>query len=253
VLYSKFVASFEPTLQNAPENFMKYRNLNPALIVQTINQLRDRVEERFPGAGLAKVAAELQQIGEQAVQRSDWIARPHIPLRIGIIGLLGLMLLVGATAVINVDLPARLQTFAELVQVSESGINTLVFFGAGVAFLFTIESRIKRKRALDAIHELRSLAHIIDMHQLTKDPDSLRGGGPSTKSSPKRTMTNFELSRYLDYCSEMLSLIGKIAALYVQHFNDPVVLSAVDQIEDLTTSLSRKVWQKIMILNENAE
>src|SRR5258708_24597219 len=34
-------------------------------------------------------------------------------------------------------------------------------------------SRIKRARALKAMHELRSLAHIIDMHQLTKDHESL--------------------------------------------------------------------------------
>ncbi|TMP99740.1 MAG: hypothetical protein E6L09_08785 [Verrucomicrobia bacterium] len=74
--------------------------------------------------------------------------------------------------------------------------------------------------------------------------------GPPTKSSPRRTMTDFELSRYLDYCSEMLSLIGKVAALYVQRFDDPVALSAVDEIEDLTTGLSRKIWQKIMIINQ---
>ena len=49
---------------------------------------------------------------------------------------------------------------------------------------------------------------------------------------------------------EMLSLIGKIAALYVQRFDDPVALSAVDEIESLTTSLSRKMWQKIMIVNQ---
>jgi hypothetical protein len=46
----------------------------------------------------------------------------------------------------------------------------------------------------------------------------------------------------------MLSLIGKIAALYIQHFNDPVVISTVNEIEELTTGLSRKIWQKIMIL-----
>jgi len=77
-------------------------------------------------------------------------------------------------------------------------------------------------------------------------------GGPSTQSSPKRTMTTFEMSRYLDYCSEMLSLIGKVAALYVQGFPDAVALSAVDDIEDLTTSLSRKIWQKIMILESSS-
>ena len=75
-------------------------------------------------------------------------------------------------------------------------------------------------------------------------------GGPATESSPKRTMTTFEMSRYLDYCSEMLSLIGKVAALYVQRFDDPVAISAVDEIEDLTTGLSRKVWQKIMLITQ---
>ena len=62
-------------------------------------------------------------------------------------------------------------------------------------------------------------------------------------------MTPFELSRYLDYSSEMLSLLSKTAALYVQHFNDPVTLSAVNDVEELTTGLSRKIWQKIMILD----
>ncbi len=109
--------------------------------------------------------------------------------------------------------------------------------------------RIKRKRALKAIHELRALAHVIDMHQLTKDPEQLLSRVKGTPSSPKRTLSAPELIRYLDYCSEMLSLIGKLAALYVQKFDDPVALAAVNEVEDLTTGLSRKIWQKIMILN----
>ena len=112
-----------------------------------------------------------------------------------------------------------------------------------------MEVRLKRNRALKLLHELRSIAHIVDMHQLTKDPATITGTATRTPSSPKRSMTRFELSRYLDYCSEMSSLIGKIAALYVQKYDDPVVLSAVDQIEELTTSLSRKTWQKITINN----
>ena len=61
-------------------------------------------------------------------------------------------------------------------------------------------------------------------------------------------MTSFQLNRYLDYCSESLALISKIAALYVQDFQDPIVLDAVDDVEDLTSGLSRKIWQKITIL-----
>jgi hypothetical protein len=138
----------------------------------------------------------------------------------------------------------------ELVQGLESGINDVIFVGAAIFFLASLESRIKRARVLAAIHELRALAHIIDMHQLTKDPERVLREGPDTPSSPERTLSRFELGRYLDYCSELLSLLGKIAALYAQYTNDAVALSAVDQIEDLTSGLSRKIWQKIMVLHE---
>jgi hypothetical protein len=88
------------------------------------------------------------------------------------------------------------------------------------------------------------------MHQLTKDPSLVHGDVTLTPSSPKRRMSFFELTRYLDYCSEMLSLTGKVAALYAQELRDAVVLSAVNEIEVLTTALSRKIWQKIMILRK---
>src|SRR4029078_12780636 len=117
------------------------------------------------------------------------------------------------------------------------------------AFLVTWETRIKRARALRAIHELRAMAHIVDMHQLTKDPERAFKIGTDTASSPKRVLSPFELSRYLDYCSETLSLISKIAALYVQGFQDAVVLDAVDDMEDLTMGISRKIWQKITLLD----
>ena len=62
-------------------------------------------------------------------------------------------------------------------------------------------------------------------------------------------MTPFELGRYLDYCSELLSLISKTAAIYVQEFPDSVALQAVDEITSLTNGLSRSIWQKIMLLD----
>ena len=44
-------------------------------------------------------------------------------------------------------------------------------------------------------------------------------------------------------------LTSKIAALYVQYFDDRIALQAVNEIENLTTGLSRKIWQKVMILD----
>jgi hypothetical protein len=41
-----------------------------------------------------------------------------------------------------------------------------------------------------------------------------------------------------------------VGALYAQNFKDPVVLSAVNELESLATGLSRKVWHKVMILHK---
>ena len=62
-------------------------------------------------------------------------------------------------------------------------------------------------------------------------------------------MTTFELGRYLDYCTELLSIIGKVAAIYVQEFPDPAAVEAADELTRLTTDLTRNIWQKIMILD----
>jgi len=142
----------------------------------------------------------------------------------------------------------QLDDFTNSMQALDSSIGSVVFVGAAILFLVSCENRIKRSRALKAIHELRALAHIVDMHQITKDPESYFGRGTRPGSTRKRDMTPFELNRYLDYCSDSLALISKIAALYVQGFQDPVLLDAVDDVEDLTSGLSRKIWQKLTIL-----
>ena len=88
------------------------------------------------------------------------------------------------------------------------------------------------------------------MHQLTAGPGWFNKHGIDTPSSPEENLTAYELMRYLDYCSEMLSLTGKVAALYAQNFRDAVALFAVNEIEGPSMGLSRKIWQKIMILNK---
>ena len=108
---------------------------------------------------------------------------------------------------------------------------------------------VKRRRTLEALHQLRSLAHVIDMHQLTKDPTTLLSPGRRTPTSPERAMNRFELTRYLDYCAEMEALVGKLAALYAEGVRDGVVIDAINDIENLAANLGRKIWQKIMILS----
>jgi hypothetical protein len=228
----------------------RYRSLDGDQIAQTVAVLRDRIGERFPGSGLSRVAAEFHEVALEAVGRSRWVSAPILWLRVVVGLLVMLMLAVLVAGLLQLRVNAGLTEFASFVQVLESGLNDIVLIGAGVFFLLSIETRIKRKAVLRAVHELRSLAHIVDTHQLTKDPDRLVRSGADTASSPRRSMTAFELSRYLGYCSELLSLIGKVGALYVQDFDDAQALEAVDDIEDLTTGLSRKIWQKIALLGE---
>ena len=225
----------------------KYRRLDSQKIVETVQLLQRRIVARFPDSGLGRVVAELLSVAEETIARTQWIQKPHLLLRcaavilsVGIIALL-------AGILIHIR-QFKFDDYANSVQALEASISSVVFVGAAIIFLVSWENRIKRNRALKAIHELRAMAHIVDMHQLTKDPESYFGRGPQAASPQRRVMTPFELNRYLDYCSESLALISKIAALYVQEFQDPVLLDAVDDVEDLTSGFSRKIWQKINLL-----
>lgn len=230
---------------------MTYRHLDPEKIIGTIERLGRRIGERFPSSGLGSVAADLLLIGRDARRRSEWIERPLILLRVGVGLAIGLVLLAVVESIVlfkpTVEGP-EVDLF-EFIQILEPAVNVVVLIGAALVFLMTTETRVKRRRALEAISELRALAHVIDMHQLTKDPERILVRWQATPSSPQATMTTFALNRYLDYCSEMLSLVGKIAALYSQSFNDAAALAAVEEVETLTTGLARKIWQKIMVLN----
>ena len=227
---------------------MPYRQLDEANILRTLQRLKLRISERFPGSGLSKVADELIVVGKEVtvtvayLQQPNWVVR--VPVGIAIVLMLVLVFALTAT----VRLPTEMRGLGELIQLMNDGINNIVFLGIAIFFLLTIETKLKRKRALRTIHELRSLAHVVDMHQLTKDPERLGSDAPDTASSPERTMTPAQLGRYLDYCSELLSVDSKLAALLVQNFTDEVIMGAVNEIETLTTGLSGKIWQKIRLI-----
>jgi ABC-type transport system involved in cytochrome c biogenesis permease subunit len=224
-----------------------YRKLDAQKIVDTARALQLRIAERFPDSGLSKLGAEVATVGDETMKRMQWIQRPHVPLRIAI-HLLLVTILVVFVALLASLRKSELNEIGAFIQALEAGLSSLFFIGAATIFLISWESRIKRNRALKALRDLRAMAHIVDMHQLTKNPEGPSVGG-ATVLLAKRALSASELGRYLNYCSELLSLIGKISALYSQSLDDPVVLNAVDDIEDLTTELSQRIWQKITLLD----
>lgn len=135
------------------------------------------------------------------------------------------------------------------VQGIEAAINTALLAGLGLVALISLEARVKRRRVARGLHWLRSVIHVIDMHQLTKDPVTLSPDFTPTETSPVRDLDAVAMSRYLDYCSELLAITGKLAALYSQAVPDEGVARAVTDIELLGASLARKIWQKISLID----
>ncbi len=218
----------------------------------TIAALERRVGDRFPDSGLRSVCGDLLRLAESARGRVEWVSRPIWPLR-GLVVILSALIALGIlAALVTYQRTSASMSFFEAIQAFETGTNDAIFIGIAVFFVASLERRIKRGRILRAIHDLRSLAHVVDMHQLTKDPGRSLDPAGDTQSSPKRMLTPFELTRYLDYCTEVLSLIGKVSVLYIQAIDDGTVLASANEVEMLTTGLSRKIWQKLMILNFRA-
>ena len=228
------------------ESTPQYARLRPDKIKQTLNRLYLRISERFPGRGIAEVCAELRLLAEEETRDAERLARPHYATRVLavlLVSLAGSVAVYGLWSYRSLDL--AFEAF-HVFQGLEALLNLTILAAAGAWFLLSLETRIRRGHALKALHKLRAFAHVIDMHQLTKDPTAILG--PRTSSSPTRDMSHYELSRYLDYCAEMLALIGKLAALHMTHTRDAAVISAVNEIEDLTSGLTRKIWQKITLM-----
>jgi hypothetical protein len=231
-----------------------YKTLHLQKITDTLDVLHARISERFADCGLLNVCVELNHLARASEARITWITRPNKSIRFGIALVLSGAIVLGLFGLHWVKLQPAVPSFGEFVQLIEALLNTLVLVGASLFFLFSFESRIKRSRTLKALHELRSIAHVIDMHQLTKDPVISYGVGEQpTPSSPKRQLNAFELRRYLDYCAEMLSLVGKTAALYSQKMPDTEIVSAANDVEILCASMSHKIWQKIMIIHADLQ
>lgn len=225
--------------------------LDPKLVHATVVRLAGRIRARFPERGLNVVAAELvaiaADVGASGPRRHRrllavaWFAR-----------VVGLIVLVATAVLLVVAVRDALRHGpdqpVEWVPLIESLINDLVFAGIALFFVIALPERIQRRDLLTTLHRLRSLAHIVDMHQLTKDPERLRPDFVKTSASAEPGLDRDDLEHYLDYCSELLSLIGKVAALCAEESEDGIVLDTISTIETMTTGMAGKIWQKISLL-----
>jgi hypothetical protein len=225
--------------------------LSPEHVGATVAHLERRIQARFGERGLTKAARDLGHlvvlVQSEADQARDRIRRTTLIARAVSITIVAATLFALAFSLRSAVLDGLART-TDWVPLVESIINDLVFAAIAVVFLWAFPERLERRTLLRLLHTLRSLAHVIDMHQLSKDPEQLSPTYTPTEQSILHGLDADQLYHYLTYCSEMLSLTAKTSALCGEYSTDSVVLETISYLETLTTELSEKIWQKISLL-----
>ena len=101
-----------------------------------------------------------------------WI-NPNIYFRISFI----LLVIVSVAAIIYtlslVSVNKQDLNLQNIISTSEPFLNEAVMIGAAFNLISKLENILKQKKILAALHQLSTIIHVIDMHQLTKDPTSI--------------------------------------------------------------------------------
>lgn len=236
----------------------RYRRLDPGQVAATVDQLCSGIDAALPGRSIGKVAAEVRQMVDKVADEAVARRRQYAMLRAASGAFVVVIAVATGVAVVLAAIDAAraagdLHAF-DWSPLLESAINDLGFAAVAIFFLISLPARYRRRHTLHDLHELRSLAHVVDMLQLTKSPDLLRHSGSATATATATDpeegtdLDGPEMRRYLDFYSQLLSLVAKIAALAAQENDDAVVLDTVSEIETLTVGISRKIWQKLSLV-----
>ncbi len=224
----------------------EFRHIEAGRLRETTAWLEKRIRATFPGRALGRLAGDLRDLVGDVEQQCIYLAKPNWPLRLlAGISILLLFVLVGATFS-SVHWQLDTTSWVDLLQGIEAGLNELVMAGLVILFLASLENRRKRGQALSGLRDLRGVAHVIDLHQMTKDPEIALARRLEGEEVEK--LSGEELQLYLSFCADLLSIVGKAAALYGQVLDDSVVLATVDEVESLSARGAAKIWQKLAIV-----
>ena len=220
---------------------MKYNTLIVDHVIRTIRRMDRQIDTYFPDRNLANLSSSIIEFAIRHESDLERIDRPNIPIKLAI----GLAISLMSGLVIYWLYELFIQNDGSGIifqpQDLDAFINILIFGSAITWFLLNWQAKSKRRFIIGRINELRSFGHVIDMHQLTKDPFF----------DDEMEMSDKDLIRYLDYCGDLLSCCSKLAATYLEHTDDETVVQYVNEFESLTGQFNRKIWQKITILDRN--
>jgi hypothetical protein len=228
---------------------MAYERLEAGAVLATAQRLQGRIQARFPDRNLSRVATQLVTVAGDLEASTARTLPIRIVRVVGLVLIAVLFVLAAASVLwVGIELISNGSDAVDWMSTVSTVISNLVYVGLAVIFLRVAPSQLERRRILGELHRLRSLAHVIDMHQLTKDPERFAETYRPTPNSVNVGLSAIDMATYLDYCSELLALVAKTAAVYAERTTDPAVLATISDIENLTNGMARKIWQKLGLL-----
>lgn len=222
----------------------KSRALDPDLLAAHIRDVRDETRRSFPNRSLPRYQTNLISLVEEIRVLAAKLSG-RSPLDFLLPGLIIFVALLVATVILiifrfRVEMP---ESILEIMEPLEASTNLAVLVAGTTYFVWRTVAERRRHKALSLLHKVRSQIHILDMTQLAKN----------LNETEVEKLSLAERIRYLDYCSQTVSLTAKAGALIITNFEDPVVISAVTEIETLSTGLSQKIWSKINVLHSEQQ
>jgi hypothetical protein len=212
--------------------------LDPARIIETAEDLARRVGEKLPGSRLSAFAVALVQIARQTDGRAREARRPILAIRLAsalatAASLLGLWYLAS-----RIHTRWEFGTITEVFEAADAGFNLVVILAGALWFLITLEARIKRRKALESIEELREFIHVIDVTQLYYTPDLYAPHSADSLSPLDLDYT------YLLFCTQMLGVIGNLAPLYTRGAAGDSIMRAAAEVEIFANATAAKLLSK---------
>lgn len=222
-----------------PKKHVAKHRLDPARIVETAQNLAQEVGERLPGTTLAGLAAELLSIAHSTEERATQASKPIHSLRIASAAAIGIASLSLLLVAFHIHARWEFATITEVFESMSAGVNLVALLAGAIWFLASFEARIKRRRALQSVEELREFIHVIDVTQLYFTPILFKTDDDQSLNSQKLDHT------YLLYCTQMLALIANLAALYSRDAAGDSIMRAVFEVELLANTITSKLQSKV--------
>jgi len=135
-------------------------------------------------------------------------------------------------------------TVTELFEATDAGFNLVILLVGALWFFITLEDRLKRKKTLKSIQELREFIHVVDVTQLYHTPE-LYGDAANP-----RTARSFDYT-YLLFCTEMFGVISHLTALYTRGAAGDSILRAAFDVEMLANAVTAKLLSKAEMVRQS--